>query len=221
MKYITVLDNDPFVACSLKSLVETSFGSGCLLTTATPLEFIYAVFSKMNMDYAFISYHSTDCRVLFAIQAFISSRPYSCLIVMLEDVNTPTLKLMLCMGVRFIITRREKLISIQHLMHKSIKQDDYYISPLIQALIDESPPPSSWNKMTPSNIALFTPTEKNVIIELLNGSPPRAVAKKLSISVKTVSVHKRNALKKMSVKNLNAFFSIIPRQSSDTNANIR
>lgn len=50
---------------------------------------------------------------------------------------------------------------------------------------------------------VLTIREKTVIKELLQGRPGTSVAKKLYISQKTVSAHKRSALHKLKLKNIN------------------
>ncbi|WP_114194996.1 helix-turn-helix domain-containing protein [Edaphovirga cremea] len=50
---------------------------------------------------------------------------------------------------------------------------------------------------------VLTTREKTVIKELLQGRPGASVAKKLDISQKTISSHKRSALHKLGLKNIN------------------
>ncbi|WP_114195740.1 response regulator transcription factor [Edaphovirga cremea] len=50
---------------------------------------------------------------------------------------------------------------------------------------------------------VLTTREKTVLKELLRGKPGTSVAKKLDISPKTISAHKRSALHKLGLKNIN------------------
>ncbi|WP_308371975.1 helix-turn-helix transcriptional regulator [Serratia marcescens] len=52
----------------------------------------------------------------------------------------------------------------------------------------------------------ITPAETEVILDLLQGISPWQIARKRFVSVKTVSTHKLNALRKMEIQGLNEFF---------------
>ncbi|MGP2593584.1 LuxR C-terminal-related transcriptional regulator [Serratia marcescens] len=53
--------------------------------------------------------------------------------------------------------------------------------------------------------------ETEITLDLLQGLSPSQVARKRFISVKTVSTHKLNSLKKMELRRINEFF-ISPRR---------
>ncbi|MGP2827023.1 helix-turn-helix transcriptional regulator [Serratia ureilytica] len=52
----------------------------------------------------------------------------------------------------------------------------------------------------------MTPAETEIILDLLQGISPWQIARKRFVSVKTVSTHKLNALRKMEIQGLNEFF---------------
>ncbi|CAI1125979.1 LuxR C-terminal-related transcriptional regulator [Serratia ficaria] len=193
-----VLDRSHFVLVALKAIIGNASRSSCVRTTVNPSVFIETISTGSVSGDAIIYLDTCNYSMLFIIHYIIQFKVRHRIIVMLEDEHAPTLQLMRCMGVRFIVSRRDKICHLQHILCNSTLTS--YVtgkhSVTHQGYSD---------KGFFCGRGLFTPSEGIILIELLNGLSPVRVAKKYSISVKTVSVHKCNALKKMGFKNMNVF----------------
>ncbi len=123
-----------------------------------------------------------------------------------NTVSIPILKLLRAMGVTFIFSLRDSLMEICNFLQNP--SNSHYISEGVKTTFKTINPPSSklseWNSF--DSVQYLTPTETEIILDLIQGISPWRVARKRFISVKTVSVHKRNALKKMELRELNDFF---------------
>jgi DNA-binding NarL/FixJ family response regulator len=127
-------------------------------------------------------------------------------IALLENAHVPTLLLLRAMGVHFLLSYRDPTSRILDVLESRIPA--HYISSELQSAIEKFQSTSSqaatWGRY--HMVEHLTPMELSIIIDLLQGISPRHVARKFFVSIKTVSTHKLNALKKLGIKRLNMFF---------------
>ncbi|MBF4114198.1 hypothetical protein IN593_25250 [Enterobacter cloacae] len=114
-------------------------------------------------------------------------------------------------GFFFIFSLRDSLNNIGKLLHDS--SIVHYMNPDLPAVIKAIQPAPVWAAEWDAfdGVQYLMPTETKIILDLLRGISPSQIAKKRFISVKTVSSHKPDALRKMELQGLNEFF-ITPRR---------
>ena len=125
---------------------------------------------------------------------------------MVDNSHAPTLRLLCALGVRFILCKFDSLDNICEVLKKTTLKK--YMSSYLKSVFVKYPPPPRWAKEggEVNDEELFTKRESDIILDLFQGISPWNVAKKRFISIKTVSAHKLNALKKIRMRNLNEMF---------------
>lgn len=162
--------------------------------------------SKVEFDDVFIHVRTNASAELRLIQKFITLRSPPRIIVLVANAHAPTLKFLRAMGVVFIASLRDSLSNIGKLLQDS--SIVRYMSPDLHAVIKAIQPAPVWAAEWDAfdGVQYLTPTETEIILDLLQGISPWQIARKRFVSVKTVSTHKLNALKKMELQGLNEFF---------------
>lgn len=159
---------------------------------------LYSAFNNdIELDDVFVHVQSGVSEELRLIHKFITSRSPPRVLVLVDNAHAPTLKLLRAMGVVFIISLRDSLSNIGHLLQLSTIA--HYMSPDLHAV-------TKTIRSESDGVQYLTSAETEVILDLLQGISPCQVARKRFISVKTVSTHKLNALTKMELRRLNEFF---------------
>ncbi|EIO8806977.1 response regulator transcription factor [Salmonella enterica] len=179
----------------------------CLLKTNDFLTLHSTFNSDFEFDDVFVHVQSGVSGELRLIQKFITSHSPPRVFVLVDNAHAPTLKLLRAMGMIFIVSLRDSLSNIGRLLQGySIAS---YMSPDLHAVIKAIQPAPVWAKEWGAfdGVQYFTPTETEIILDLLHGISPWQVARKRFVSVKTVSTHKLNALRKMELQRLNEFFT--------------
>lgn len=159
-----------------------------------------------HLDDVYIQLCRGEVEKLFLIHLLMLLPSKPRVIVIVNDSHKPTLKLLRAMGVLFIFSLSDSLSDFEKILQCSTNEN--YISPDLFATIHpvQSSTARAMNRDFFNGIKYLTLSETNIILYLLNGIPPWLVARKLCISVKTVSSHKINALRKMNLSGINEFF---------------
>lgn len=125
---------------------------------------------------------------------------------MMDDGDILMLRLLHAIGGTFIVSRQGAVNELHNILQCHLL--NHYISYKLQLAIQKHPPHTLWltEAMTLDGAQILTATESEILIDLLRGKSTEFVARKRFISEKTVSTHKLNALRKLKVKNLSAFF---------------
>lgn len=167
--------------------------------------------SHIEFDDVFIHVRTNVSAELRLIQKFITLRSLPRIIVLVDNAHVPALKLLRAMGMVFIVSLRDSLSNIGKLLQDS--SIVRYMSPDLHAVIKATQPAPFWAAEWDvfDGVQYLTPTETEIILYLLQGASPWQIARKRFVSVKTVSTHKLNALRKMELQGLNEFF-ITPRR---------
>lgn len=166
---------------------------------------IYSIFdSNVEFDDVYVRANlSAELRLLLEFKKLRSAPRIFALV---DNAHVPTLKLLRAMGVVFIVSLRDSLSNIGKLLQDSSRVR--YMSPDLQSVIKaiQAAPvwAAEWDVF--DGAQYLTPAETEIILELLQGVPPWQIAKRRLVSVKTVSTHKLNALRKMELRELNEFF---------------
>jgi len=176
------------------------------------LKVLLALNDNSGNDYVFIHIQSNVNVIVFLriIQGVINSVSRPRIIVMVDNVHAPTLKLLRSMDVRFILSQRESLITLLKILCSSAIS--HYMSDELHTVMKNIYPATVWGKEWGpfDGVQHLTPTEIEIVLDLLQGMSPQRMSQKRFVSVKTISTHKHNALRKMGLKGLNEFF-ISPR----------
>lgn len=178
----------------------------CFLTTSDISELVSVFYTNVQISDIIVHVKTGDNEILKVIAAFISSGSTVRVIVIVENVYASTVKLLRAIGVTIILSKFDSLDSIREVLNtpKNIR----YMSPKVKSMIKSEQRDSQLVKVwdISKDEENLTPTETDIILDLCQGMSPWVVAKKRFISIKTVSRHKINALKKMGLKNINAIF---------------
>lgn len=204
MRKVAVLDSCEFAQTGFHSIICNNESLICSLMTNNSSTLLAAFYVGIQMDDVFISVQPGDVGPLWAIHALIRSSVPPRVIVTVESAHVPMLQLLRALGVRFILSRRDTVDRICKVLLDPMLS--HYISPALQSAVDRiHPEPSRAAKKSTfvGGVELFTLRETDIVLDLLQGISPCQVAKKRCLSVKTVSMYKINAIKKMGVKGLN------------------
>ena len=196
-----------FSLYGMSSIVHEIESLTCVCTTNDSLELSLAFNSDIDVEDMFLHVRSGMSGELLVVQKLITSRLLTRVLVFVNKPHVPTLKLLRAMGVNFIVSLRDSLENIGKLLHDSSIAN--YMSPDLQAVIKTIQPKPAWATAWGAydGVKYLTPTEMEIIIDLLQGISPWQVARKRFISVKTISTHKINALKKWISEGLMNFLS--------------
>ncbi|BEN14177.1 hypothetical protein SMETP3_46650 (plasmid) [Serratia marcescens] len=168
----------------------------------------YPYFNKnIELDDVFVHVRPGITGDLKLIKKIMTSGSSSRVIAMVDNtVSVPILKLLRAMGVTFIFSLRDSLMNLGNFLQDS--SSSYYVSEELQesfkTIKAPSSRPSKWDLF--DGVQYLTPMETEIILDLIQGISPWRVARNRFVSLKTVSTHKLNALRKMELRGLNEFF---------------
>lgn len=195
---IAIYSRCNFCLYGMNYIAHDSGSLTCLFKT------VYSVFDNgVHLNDVFVHVHTGVLGELRLIHKFKTLRSSPRVLVLVSSTHVPTLKLLRAMNILFIVSLRDSLNNIGILLQDS--SIVRYMSPDLQAVINTIKPTKELDTL--DDIQYLTPMETEVILDLLQGMSPLQVARKWFISVKTVSVHKLNALKKIELRGLNQFFT--------------
>ncbi|QDL35735.1 helix-turn-helix transcriptional regulator [Serratia liquefaciens] len=173
---------------------------------------LYSTFNRnIEFDDVIVHVPRDASAVLRLVQKFITLRSPPRILALVDNAHVPTLKLLRAMGIFLIFSLHDSLSNIRKLLQDS-SIVRYMSSDLHAAIKAVQPAPvwaSTWDSF--DGVQYLTPTETEIILDLLQGVSHWQIAKKRFVSVKTVSTHKLNALRKMELRVLNEFL-ITPRR---------
>ncbi|WP_191121352.1 helix-turn-helix transcriptional regulator [Serratia marcescens] len=188
---IAILDGDCFSLMWLKFSIENDLKMNCGLATQSESEFISAIDIENLVDGAIIHFDHKCFNTLLAINQFILKKGSSKLIVMLEVKSKDILNLMRCLGVVWVVFRGERIDLVRKLTRDAMLL-------IANAYVTESENHCERD--------LLTQREIMVMHDLLNGLTISEMAKKRFLSIKTISAHKCNAMRKIGCNKINKFF---------------
>jgi DNA-binding NarL/FixJ family response regulator len=158
-------------------------------------------FALNAIDDALVNVQPKNYSMLRLIQKLLTLKKPPRVIIMMEYAHVPTFKLICSMGVNYILSRTDSVKHIRDALQKS--ESRHSASPGLERMMAKVQLPAHFA----SSVQKLSPAEINILIDLLKGIPSWLVAKKRAVSIKTVSTHKLNALKKIGISNLNLFFA--------------
>lgn len=207
MRMISVVDSCTIVLNAMRYIINRCESRCCAIMTNDYAEFIHAFRSGVEMHDVFMHIQPGNAFILKVVEEVLSSPKPPRVIVILEQLHMPTLQLLFAIGVRFFLSRRDPVYRINNVMQLTIAND--YISPeVLSELHKDKARFFNQSQMEIfKDVKLFTPTESMIVISLLLSESLVNLANKRFVSVKTIHSHKRNALKKLGMKKLNAFFN--------------
>ena len=140
------------------------------------------------------------------IDTILSCRKKIKLIAIVNGERSQMIKILLSLGVHFIVSLRDPVFIFKQVLGN--KNLECYITPRFKTIINnfERNYLVDLQKSLAGGKSNLTKRERATIISLLCGLTTRKLAKKNHCSIKTVSAHKTNALKKLREKSINQFF---------------
>lgn len=206
-KKISCFDDCVFTLVGIKEFFAEEYDVLINCVDLDEKKYSMSLSSLGDFDAVIVSIGIRNYNVLYTIKNLTTLSEYSRIIVIMDDQNYAVLQLLRCMGVSLIITRNERLSVIRDMVTNS--KINNYISEGLSKLLDDVYPLPSWERTTVSNTVsnnILSPMELDILIPLINGVSPSYLARKYSISVKTVSNHKINALSKIGISNIALLF---------------
>lgn len=195
-----------FVLYGIDCITNELYPFAYLLMNINSLTINSAFYSYIEFDDVFVHVRTGMSEELRLIQEFIKSFSPPRVIVLVDNAHAPTLKLLRAMGVFFIFSLHDSLRNIVLILQDPSMPS--YMSPDLYTVIkDVQPPPTwamEWNAF--DGVQHLTSTETQIILDLIQGVSPWKVASKRCVSVKTISTHKLNALRKIEIRGLNELF---------------
>ncbi|CAI0828615.1 helix-turn-helix transcriptional regulator [Serratia marcescens] len=206
MRKVAIFSQCNFILQGMSCIARERESLSFLLMTHHHLTPHSAFTRHVELDDLFVHVQSGRVGELRLIQKLIMLSSPPRVIVMVDNAHVPTLKLLRAMGVIFIISLRDALSNIGNILQDSSRVN--YMSVELHAVIKAIPSAPAWatERGAFDEVQYLTPMETEITLDLLQGLSPRQVAIKRFISVKTVSTHKLNALKKMELGGINEFF---------------
>lgn len=195
MKKIAVLDKDIYVLAGIEHTINHLIHKHCVFLTHDINHFIDNLYNGTKFDSAIIGYNFNHPELLTAISSYITLKGPKSLIVLLKRKNKNLLRLMHSMNVSWVIFLGEDINTIAYRIKQILLSD---VTPV-------------------HNANALTTKETEVIAALLDGLSTETVAKKMHLSIKTISTHKRNALKKIGISSLNALCKKQQNQQTQIN----
>ncbi|OPJ99436.1 helix-turn-helix transcriptional regulator [Serratia marcescens] len=201
MKRVLIFSNCPLIMNGIQCILKDVESISDTYATCD-----YSILSSQlshepAIDTVFVYLPTDFIDAVRTIDLCMKLKPSPRLVAIVGDINTAILQLICAMGVNIILSQRDTLINYITVAHGLAPA--HYISPDTQKILEEIQPLSLYKEV---ESITFTPKETGVIIELLQGFSVCQVAKRKFVSIKTVSSHKLNALKKIGVRRINAFF---------------
>lgn len=160
---IAILDGDCFSLVSSKFFIENDLKMNCSLATQSESEFISVMDSGSLTNGAIIYFDHKHYNSLLAINKFVLNKGGEKLIVILEEKSRGILNLMRCLGVVWVVFRKERRDVINKLSRDVISMtDDAWITEMKKYGRRE----------------LLTQKEIMVVYDLLNGLTVSEIGKK-------------------------------------------
>ncbi|MBH2517410.1 response regulator transcription factor [Serratia ureilytica] len=159
---------------------------------------------QSNFDEIIISVYSY--KQLAVIDKILSCKNDMKLVVIVYDERSQMLKLLLSLGVRFIVSHYDSMSRLNNAIKN--KNLDCFITPRFYCTIKkfEQDYVLDLKNSLVTGKPILTKRERRIIISLLSGYSTWDLSKKFNCSIKTVSAHKINALKKLRERSINKFF---------------
>lgn len=210
MRKIFISSRCNFLLKGMSCITHDYESLACLCTTSVHSTLLPVVNSDVELDDVFVHVQPGAVGELRSVRKLITSGSPPRVIVLVDNTHVPTLKLLRAMGVIFIVSLRDALSNIVKLLLNCAIS--HLISAELQAVTKSIQPAPAWAESAEfDGVQCLTPMETEIILDLLQGNSPRQVARERCVSTKTVSMHKRNALKKMQLRGLNELI-IMPRR---------
>nr|SAY44677.1 transcriptional regulator FimZ [Serratia marcescens] len=206
MRKVAILDDCSFARNAMNHLVNESVDMTCSLMTddCSVLLTAFKAGIPMNDIVTYVKPGGFDIVKVLNILMRSASPPR--IISMVDDGDILMLRLLHAIGGNFIVSRQGAVNELHNILQCHLLS--HYISYKLQLAIQKHPPHPLrlTESMTLDGAQILTATESEILIDLLQGKSTKLVARKRLISEKTISTHKLNALRKLRLKNLNAFF---------------
>ncbi|EIO8806981.1 response regulator transcription factor [Salmonella enterica] len=183
MKKIAILDRNGLSLTGIEHMLKDMPMLDCFFATQDTFRFNDILYRGFSIDGAVISFYHGSPDSLLAINEFIASYGANYLIVMLESRNKHLLNLIYCMNVSWVLFFDESIIQISRKINMIFSN-------------------KKTGDMT-SRPGLLTTREIEVLTALLGGLSTESVAKKMYLSIKTISSHKKKALNKLGLTRFN------------------
>ncbi|MEX3137555.1 response regulator transcription factor [Serratia ureilytica] len=137
------------------------------------------------------------------LNRFLILRERNGLVVITENVSPKKLKILLALGVKYILTTKDEVSCFEDIASNS--HYDFYFSPTIMEVL-KILSPDFINEVNRSvnnkKLGLLTKRERMVLIELLSGFSQKSIARRHFRSEKTISSQKSSLLIKLEERSM-------------------
>ncbi len=133
-----IIEHCHFVLVALKAILKNKSCPRCVRIALNPSVLMKMVLENDGAGDVFIYLGKGNYRLLFVIRHIIRFRTRLRLIVIFDQTHIPLFQLMRCMGVRLMVSRRDKICHFQHVLCDSTLND--YMAPVLRGTFEKTCP---------------------------------------------------------------------------------
>jgi DNA-binding NarL/FixJ family response regulator len=176
----------------MKRVIEATIGQGTVASYSSACGFLSAI-SAGRGQVAIVSYDALQPSDFSVLEILTGCFPKLKVAVLISYPSLAVMSLLRSIGVNIMLSDKDEISAI---LKSIFSSGDEYFSPSLRHLM------RSKGVSSPPEPNRLTSMERFIIRELLVGLTPTNIALKKGISVKTVSVHKRRVMNKISIKKM-------------------
>ena len=167
---------------------------------------IYRVDKSEYIESGIIAYEPNLCIIDYAdtskfsiadLENIIKTHPQINILIISDDSSVVRVKKVLELGVHGFLTRSSNKDEIVLAIHKILEGEKYFCSKIIDVLLNKS----DSHQELPKINGVLTQREQQIVKNIALGRTNKQIADLLGISHHTVHTHRKNAMKKLTVKN--------------------
>ncbi|MEJ8673831.1 response regulator transcription factor [Chromobacterium amazonense] len=192
---VVLADDHPFIVDGLQAILQSKPGFELVGVCHTPQQIFHTlrqqVCDVLVSDFSMPNDEASDGVAMFS--KIIRAHPQLKIIVITMVDNTPTLRALLALGIKCILSKadssRHVLTALQH-----AKFDQAYYSPAIAHILERM------RAEAPRKLDSLSTREIEVVRLFVSGLTITQIAEKLKRSKQTISTQKNSAMKKIGVE---------------------
>jgi len=195
---VVIVDDHAILRDGIRTMLERQDEINVVGEASNGKEAISLV-SELEPDIVLMDITMPEMNGLEATHIIKQSYPQVRVLVLTQHEDREYVNPLLQAGASGYILKKSGGRELVNAIHEVFEQGAFLESTITRQLLDDYTQP---DRMSPSPAFHLTEREKDVLYLLVNGKSNKEIAYLLSISPKTVSVHRSNIMKKLKVHNL-------------------
>jgi DNA-binding NarL/FixJ family response regulator len=144
-----------------------------------------------------IDYSQKDFFSISDIEKITNSYPKIAIMVISNDVSIVRITKALELGIKGFLTKNSPVDEVLLAVRKIVKGEKYFCSKIIDVLVNKN----NYQKSALNSSNILTDREQEIVKNIASGKTNKQVGYLLGISHHTVHTHRKNVMKKLSIKN--------------------